>query len=173
MRGDHRAVERLFAACFRDRYRTVLVGGGDEPLYVPSNGAVGMHRIVYRHDYVQSAFHEVAHWCIAGPERRQLVDYGYWYAPDGRTDEQQVAFERVEVAPQALEWLFSEAWGSRFVLSADNLAGGSSPSPTFAAAVATKRAHYEHVGPPARAALFLRVLSQGLQRSDNVARRSG
>ena len=162
MKGDSGAIERLFAACFREQYATVLVGGGDEPVYVPGRE---LHRIVYRHDYVQSAFHEVAHWCIAGPARRRLPDYGYWYAPDGRSVEQQALFERVEVAPQAMEWIFSEAWGSRFELSADNLGGGCGPSPAFAAAVANKRSRYLERGLPRRAALFAAALAAHLHVS--------
>ena len=45
-------------------------------------------------DFFSSALHEVAHWCIAGVERRKLDDYGYWYEPDGRSGEQQARFMR-------------------------------------------------------------------------------
>lgn len=159
MKRGSDAIERIFAACFRARYRTVLVGGGDEPVYLPGEGD-RLHRIVYRHDYVQSAFHEVAHWCIAGAGRRRLPDYGYWYAPDGRTAEQQALFERVEVAPQAMEWVFSEAWGSRFELSADNLGAGCGPSPSFAAAVAAEKARFRERGLPRRAAIFTAALAE-------------
>ncbi|MEQ9324457.1 MAG: elongation factor P hydroxylase [Polyangiaceae bacterium] len=168
MNGGSDAIERIFAACFRERYATVLVGGGDEPLYLPGEGS-WPHRIVYRHDYVQSAFHEVAHWCIAGPARRQKRDYGYWYAPDGRTDEQQASFEQVEVAPQALEWVFSDAWGSRFELSADNLGSGCGPSAAFAAAVAQQRARYHERGMPRRAATFAAALARGDARAWGVS----
>ena len=64
---------------------------------------------------------EISHWCVAGKERRGLSDFGYWYAPDGRTAAQQQAFERVEVKPQALECLFTLACGRRFQVSQDNL----------------------------------------------------
>jgi elongation factor P hydroxylase len=149
---DARDLEEIFAACFAASHRTVLVGGGDEPLYAPGEP----HRIVYRADYFASALHEVAHWCIAGGARRALVDYGYWYVPDGRDAAQQVAFERVEAAPQALEWMFAEACGSDFRLSADNLAEG--PSEAFGAAVAARRERYRRAGLPPRAALFERSL---------------
>lgn len=164
MKGGSDAIEKIFAACFRERYATVLVGGGDEPLYEPGDGG-RLHRVVYRHDYVQSAFHEVAHWCIAGAARRRLRDYGYWYAPDGRTDEQQALFERVEVAPQALEWVFSDAWESRFELSADNLGAGCGPSRAFAEAVARKKRHYLEAGLPRRAATFAAALVMGETRA--------
>lgn len=56
-----------------------------------------------------SALHEISHWTIAGAKRRLLPDLGYWYAPDGRTKEQQDLFEQVEIKPQAIEWLFAQS----------------------------------------------------------------
>lgn len=155
---DARELERIFAACFVARYRTALIGGGDEPFYAPAESERALHRIVYRADYFASALHEVAHWCIAGAARRQLADYGYWYAPDGRTAAQQADFERVEVAPQALEWIFADASGSPFRLSADNLASDAGPSAAFARAVGGRLARYEREGLPARAVHFERAL---------------
>ncbi len=38
-----------------------------------------------------------------------LPDLGYWYAPDGRIEEQQALFEQVEIKPQAIEWLFAKS----------------------------------------------------------------
>ena len=73
-------LDRLFRATFFHSYATVLEGGADEPVYRPGNP----HRICYTRDYFRSALHEIAHWCVAGPRRRRLDDYGYWYAPDGR-----------------------------------------------------------------------------------------
>mgnify|MGYP003609233804 FL=1 len=64
---------------------------------------------------------EQSHWSLTGSERRSLSDFGYWYAPDGRTAAQQQAFERVEIKPQALECLFSLACGRNFQVSQDNL----------------------------------------------------
>ena len=154
-------LERIFAACFANECRTVLEGGGDEPLYVPSPGPDTIpHRIVYRADYFASALHEVAHWCLAGAERRTQEDYGYWYAPDGRSAEQQAEFERVEARPQALEWIFSDACRFPFNLSADNLEGGFAPSRTFEAAVREARTHFLEAGLPARAARFHEALHQ-------------
>jgi len=64
----------------------------------------------------------VAHWCIAGKNRRKLDDYGYWYSPDGRDNAQQKNFYKVEALPQALEKYFHQCIGSRdFHLSLDNL----------------------------------------------------
>ncbi len=138
MRLSASAIERVFAELFAPRHRTLLVGGGDEPLYEPPTADVP-GRIVYRADYASSALHEVAHWCVAGAYRRTLLDFGYWYTPDGRTPEQQAAFEKVEVAPQALESLFADAAGVRFVPSADNVEAGLGPSDTFLAALAERR----------------------------------
>ncbi|PSU11213.1 hypothetical protein C9I92_03655 [Photobacterium ganghwense] len=70
---------------------------------------------------------ELAHWCIAGPKRRLLEDYGYWYEPDGRTAEVQAAFEKVEIKPQAIEWILSASCGFRFQVSCDNLSGSCEP----------------------------------------------
>ncbi len=42
---------------------------------------------------------------------------GYWYAPDGHTQEQQALFEQVEIKPQAIEWLFAQAFGRKFRVS--------------------------------------------------------
>lgn len=100
-----------------------MVGGFDEPEYIPGNASQPAS-IRYRFDYVQSALHEVAHWCVAGEARRKLHDYGYWYAPDGRNAAQQAKFYEVESRPQALEWLFSSAAGISFRPSLDNLSLG-------------------------------------------------
>ena len=156
---DPRILETIFARCFEASTQTVLVGGGAEPLYIPSPAPdESPHRVEYREDFVASALHEVAHWCLAGAARRRLDDYGYWYEPDGRDAEQQRAFEQAEAKPQALEWIFSEAFGHPFVLSADNLDGGAGPSDSFAAAVEREKKTFEHVGLPPRAAAFRSAL---------------
>ncbi len=128
----------LFDACFAKEFNTRLVGGGDEPVYLPAGASCAFHRIVFRDDYFASALHEVAHWCVAGAARREQVDYGYWYAPDGRDSNQQAVFERVEVCPQALEWMFCQAAGYRFRPSADNLEQGTGPSTEFCVALVAK-----------------------------------
>lgn len=114
---------RIFNHCFEDSHNTVLVAGEDEPIYLPAEGEQNKHRIIFAHGFFTSALHEIAHWCVAGPERRQLEDYGYWYAPDGRDAQQQEAFEAVEVRPQAYEWILSQSCGLAFNVSADNLSG--------------------------------------------------
>lgn len=117
------ALIALFDAIFADTYATRLVRGGSEPLYCPRGAEHPYHRIIFAHGFFASALHEISHWCIAGPQRRMLEDYGYWYLPDGRDRDQQQAFEAAEVAPQAVELLLTEACRRRFNVSADNLGG--------------------------------------------------
>ncbi len=153
-------LEAVFRDTFLARWNTLLVGGADEPLYLPASGDCPRHRLIYRADYFASALHETAHWCIAGPARRLRVDFGYWYAPDGRSAAQQRAFEAVEVRPQALEWTFSEAAGHPFYVSADNLAGDAGPSPHFVEAVRDQARAYCQRGLPERAHLFAEALAR-------------
>ena len=154
-------LERVFRECFFARYHTILVGGGDEPVYLPSEDPARIpHRVVFREDYFASALHEVAHWCLAGRERRRLEDYGYWYAPDGRSADEQREFERVEAAPQALEWILADACGIPFHLSADNLDIRSGPSEDFSRTVQERRARFLERGLPPRAAAYRRGLSE-------------
>src|SRR5690554_6527296 len=104
----------LFHRCFYHDYQTRLVAGNDEPYYQPASTSDDAHQVVFAHGFFASALHEISHWCIAGEQRRQLFDYGYWYEPDGRNAEQQAAFEHVERKPQALEWLFALCAGVPF-----------------------------------------------------------
>lgn len=163
-------LERVFFDCFHDRYRTRLLGGAAEPLYLPAS-ATRDARIYYREDFAASALHEVAHWCIAGPRRRQCEDYGYWYAPDGRTAAQQRAFEIVEVKPQALEWHFALAAGVPFHVSADNLLAPDSGDGSFAAAVAEQARRWCRQPLPPRAALYRRALALHFGRDDSPSPR--
>ena len=123
-------LEAVFHDCFFEAFNTRLVGGADEPLYQPAALPGQAHLLHYREDYFASALHEVAHWCIAGERRRGLVDFGYWYAPDGRSAAQQRDFEAVEYKPQALEWHFARACGYRFRISLGNLDGIEAYSPS-------------------------------------------
>ena len=155
-----RRLEQLFRDCFAARWRTLLVGGAQEPFYQPAPHDDGFHLLHYRLDYFASALHEVAHWCIAGAERRQLPDFGYWYEPDGRNAAQQRAFEAVEYKPQALEWFFSRACGYRFRLSSDNLAAPADENTAFALRVLEQARHWRDAGLPTRAGLFFTALSE-------------
>lgn len=129
---------RIFNGLFLETLNTELVLGADEPIYLPADAEYPHHRIIFAHGFYASALHEIAHWCVAGPERRLLEDFGYWYKPDGRTALEQQEFERVEVAPQAYEWILSASAGKRFHFSADNLSSGLGASDQFRQAVVAK-----------------------------------
>ena len=135
-----------------------MIQGGTEPIYLPRDGDRGLHRLVFTQDFFSSALHEISHWCIAGNERRKQVDFGYWYQPDGRSTQQQKSFEQVEVKPQALEWIFSEAAGHVFHFSADNLTSELGASDTFKKAVSEQVADYLNNAMPVRATLFAEAL---------------
>ncbi|WP_372882977.1 elongation factor P hydroxylase [Psychromonas sp.] len=113
----------IFNHTFGDKYNTLLIAGGDEPVYLPADSANKQHRIFFAHGFYASALHEIAHWLVAGEQRRLQVDYGYWYEPDGRDAEQQAEFEKVEIRPQAIEWALAASCGFKFEVSADNLSG--------------------------------------------------
>ena len=115
-------IDKAFAQSLGARYLVRLVGGFEEPLYLPATDDC-VAEIRFRSNYPSSALHEVAHWCLAGERRRALEDFGYWYEAD-RDRSAQLAFERVESRPQALEWVFSRAVGCAFRVSADNLSVG-------------------------------------------------
>ncbi len=155
-------LERVFAGCFARQWRTVLVGGAEEPYYQPAADSHATHLLHYRCDFFASALHEVAHWCIAGEQRLQLADFGYWYAPDGRDTVQQREFEAAEVKPQALEWLFSLACGYDFCVSVDNLgaAGGEYDTEPFRQQVLAQARSWQRAGIPRRAQVFFAALAQ-------------
>ncbi|WP_421870184.1 elongation factor P hydroxylase [Motiliproteus sp.] len=121
----------LFNGLFVDSHNTELVRGDDEPIYLPADAEHPHHRIVFAHGYFASALHEISHWLIAGPQRRLLEDFGYWYRPDGRTADEQAEFEKVEVKPQALEWIIARACGFYFRISCDNLNGEATDTRAF------------------------------------------
>lgn len=148
----------LFNDTFYDAYNTKLIRGKDEPIYLPRSEASEFHQVVFAHGYFSSALHEIAHWCIAGDARRLLEDYGYWYCPDGRDEQQQKAFESVEIKPQALEWIFSVAANKKFQVSTDNLNGAEPDRKGFQKAVFEQVAIYLRDGLPNRAQAFTEAL---------------
>jgi len=167
---DAELLEQVFARCFGDSYHPRLQGGAAEPLYQPAREPGGEHVIFYREDYFASALHEVAHWCIAGVQRRKLVDFGYWYAPDGRNTQQQKAFEQVEYQPQALEWLFSRACGYAFSVSVDNLDGEREADTTvFRRAIFSQAVKWQDGGMPARGAVYFAALASAFDTCNNLA----
>lgn len=149
---------KLFNTCFESTHNTQLVCGDDEPIYLPANENNPFNTVVFAHGFFSSALHECAHWLIAGEKRRTLIDYDYWYVPDGRTAAQQAAFYLVEVKPQAMEWILSTAARYPFHFSIDNLNGAESDSEPFKLAVQQQVAVYNQEGLPARASIFCQAL---------------
>lgn len=174
---DSKVLEALFTQCFFFKYATKLVGGAQEPLYLPATQNNEHHQIFYRFDYFSSALHEVAHWCIAGNERRQIEDYGYWYEPDGRNTEQQWAFQKVEVKPQAIEMAFSLACNKPFRVSIDNIDASQnslddssiSDEAAFSYAVTKQYHDYCKHGFPPRAQQFIIILAESFNSSEAMS----
>ncbi|MGE0615926.1 MAG: elongation factor P hydroxylase [Bacteriovoracia bacterium] len=162
----------LFDRTFLASTNTRLRGGFPEPIYLPEQ-APGPAEIRFTRDYLRSALHEIAHWCIAGAARRREVDYGYWYRPDGRNAAEQMEFFRIEVKPQAVELAFSRRIGVDFQVSCDNLDGvvpahGSFTEKDFAALVDRQLADVERDGFPPRARIFLDALEMRWRRAGCV-----
>ncbi|HIF9131382.1 TPA: elongation factor P hydroxylase [Photobacterium damselae] len=166
MQHDYHDLIKLFNRTFLDSLNTELLLGGDEPIYLPANEDRKHHQIIFARGYFASAMHELAHWCIAGPERRLLEDYGYWYEPDGRTEQIQAKFEKVEVKPQAVEWILSASCGFPFQVSCDNLSGSFEPDRVaFTLKVREQVDAYLQYGMPERA----KILSDTFREFYNVA----
>jgi elongation factor P hydroxylase len=140
----------IFNQLFKDKTKTTLQMGADEPFYKAPSGC-SEATIFAREDYFSSALHEISHWCVAGEQRRTMDDFGYWYEPEGRSAEQQAEFEKVEVKPQAIEWLLSLACDHPFHFSADNLSQGIDASESFKQAVTKQARLYQQTGLPDRA----------------------
>lgn len=155
---DYNDLIYIFNSSFLKEYNTCLVRGGEEPIYLPKGEERQHCELHFAHGFFASALHESAHWLIAGAKRRELVDFGYWYAPDGRNQEQQKLFQEVEVKPQALEWVLSRGAGFRFQLSIDNLNGPESDIEVFKRAVQAQVKIYCEKGLPLRADKFYRAL---------------
>jgi elongation factor P hydroxylase len=143
----------VFNRLFQAGYRTQMRGGADEPLYLPAT-ATAPALVIYTRDYAASALHEAAHWCIAGPRRRQLVDYGYAYVPPPRSPAQQQRFFHHELRVQALERIFAEAANLQFRVSLDDPHTNTVAAEEFAGAVAAEAARLQARGLPVRAAWF-------------------
>jgi len=159
----------LFDGVFAAHYQTRLIKGGDEPLYRPATDQTPYHQVIFARGYFASALHEISHWCIAGKERRLLEDYGYWYLPDGRNGQEQQAFENAEIAPQALEQLFTQACGRTFHVSVDNLGGEVEVDrDAFAQRVAARAQRYLAEGLPQRANAFYLALARYYQQGNTL-----
>ncbi len=149
MTSSAESIEKLQVDWLIELFNTVfltknvkLVRGENEPEYFPATKTAPA-RIEFAHGFFQSALHEISHWSLAGKHRRTLPDFGYWYAPDGRTEAQQKAFEQVEIKPQAIECLFSLMCGRSFRVSQDNLhADFDTSQSTFAVDVFNQAEQY-------------------------------
>ncbi len=164
-------LDRLVEVFNRSFTGTCLIGGADEPMYQPTTGARRQHHLYFRQDYFASALHEISHWCIAGSARRQQLDFGYWYAPEGRSQREQADFERVEVGPQAMEWFFAKACAYPFQVSVDNLDPISGELPDtlpFRRRVVAQALHWKRSGLPARAGRFYSALAQEFKRDRSI-----
>lgn len=158
----------LFNELFIASYNTELQCCEDEPVYKPANANYPHHRIIFAHGFFASALHEISHWCVAGEARRQLEDFGYWYEPDGRSEERQAEFEKVEIKPQALEWIFSVSADFKFHFSADNIALNNQPSLEFKQAVYEQVERYLHNGLPLRAKMWSDALIKSYHNNQAI-----
>lgn len=156
---------KIFNQCFAEQYQTKLVKGGDEPIYIPANAQQPYHCIYFARGFYSSALHEISHWLVAGKARRLLEDFGYWYEPDGRSAERQREFEKVEVKPQAIEWILSQAANYRFFASHDNLNGNPGDADPFKQAIYQQVKYYAEKGLPKRTAIFQQALCDFYQTS--------
>ena len=110
----------MFNECFLESEQTRLVGGAREPWYEPISAAGEVAMLYCRADYLASALHETAHWCLATPAQRALTDFGFSYIAPPRTLAQQRRFFELELPVQSLEAFFSEAAGVEFRVSSDS-----------------------------------------------------
>ena len=160
MRYQYQDLITLFHDTFFKEYNTQLIKGGDEPLYLPANADCSYHQVIFARGFYESAFHEIAHWCQAGKARRLLEDFGYWYIPDGRNEQQQKKFEQVEVIPQAIEWAFNVAAQKEFHVSSDNLNGFQADTFSFKEKVYQQVQLFIEQGFPIRANQFIESLAK-------------
>jgi len=154
--------DNLFLLQWNTRLDYCQSEGHDEPIYLPRDEQRAHHRILFAHGFFASALHEISHWCIAGEKRRLLIDFGYWYEPDGRSAQQQREFENVEIRPQAIEWILTKACGRKFNISTDNLDGSESEIAAgrelFARNVLIQVKKYLEYGLPQRAGILKQAL---------------
>ncbi len=83
----------IFNQTFYVDYNTKLGLGGDETIYLPADERVSYHRIILHVAFMLPLCMKSLTG-VAGPQRRLLEDFGYWYEPDGRTAQVQAEFEK-------------------------------------------------------------------------------
>lgn len=150
----------LFNQIFITTENTELVLGGSEPMYLPADANNRHHRVIFAHGFFASALHEIAHWCIAGKQRRLEVDYGYWYEPDGRSMHTQALFAQVEAKPQAVEWVLARACSKHFYVSLDNVDAALDDFSEFKDAIFDELQTMRNSDLPPRAKLLQQQLAQ-------------
>jgi len=159
MQHNYQDLITIFGDTFYEQFNTRLVKGESEPVYLPADEGCEFHQIIFAHGFFSSALHEISHWCVAGEERRKLEDFGYWYIPDGRNEEQQKRFEEVEIVPQAIEWAFNIAANKKFNVSSDNLDGFEADTIGFTRKVYNQALVFIEKGFPIRAQQFIDALA--------------
>lgn len=114
---------RYLIQAFTDIFRELeIIGGADEPFYqAPQSNSCAI--LYFRSNYPRSLLHEISHYCLAGPRRRQLDDFGYWYLSCGRSESEQLRFENVEARPQGLEKALCDIVQIPFSPSLDDFSG--------------------------------------------------
>ena len=138
---------------------TILLGNAKEPVYLPKNSSNPYNRIYYRDNFLSSALHEICHWTIAGQARRQIVDFGYWYTDQRGSQRMQKSFLKVEIVPQALEWILTSSLDQPFFVSLDSF-GDSELLPDFRKSVRDKAlTFYNGRKPPRFEKLLSRILT--------------
>ncbi|MCO7223640.1 elongation factor P hydroxylase [Pleionea sp. CnH1-48] len=127
---------RHLVSAFAEVFPHLLIqGGADEPFYsAPKENAKAT--LYFRSNYPRSLLHEMSHYCLAGEQRRAQDDFGFWYVPCGRTQEQQEQFEKVEARPQGLEKAMCDIIGIDFSPSIDDFSGRP-PSDSFLQGIET------------------------------------
>lgn len=158
--STERVIE-VFNDLFRERYQTVLMHANSDPVYLPRGEGRRYNELKFAYGFVSSALHEISHWCIAGAARRELEDFGYWYKPTGRSEQEQKDFESHEVGPQALEWIFSSACGVSFHPSLDNHEDRSPDFARFESKLLGRISYILRMGLPFRASMFAHALILG------------
>lgn len=166
-------LQKIFNKAFKLNYQTILVFGADEPFYESAKNSQDPHKIICRSNFFASALHEISHWCIAGKERRKEDDFGYWYNPDGRNLAEQALFEKFEVKPQALEWIFSLACGHPFQVSVDNLSLAEYDPTLFKEKVHAQLLEYNKSGLPKRAQNFVIALEKFYKTKEVLIEKMG
>lgn len=154
----------LFNTIFEASHQTVVIGTEDEPHYLPKGDGRLHHYIFYTQDSYTSLMHEVAHWCRAGLQRRQLPDYGYWYQAENRPPHAQQLYVQSESKTQALEWIFCVAAGLRLQIIPENQPHSFEPSLEFKRSIYDATLNYLRLGLSDRSDRFKQKLLSHYQR---------